>query len=32
MIADAAVRRPAVLVVFDLLEIDGDLRPLPLFE
>ena len=33
MIADAAARRPAVLVVFDVLEFDGDdLRPLPLFE
>ena len=33
MIADAASRRPAVLVVFDVLEFDGDdLRALPLFE
>ena len=33
MIADAAARRPAVLLVFDMLEFDGDdLRPLPLFE
>jgi bifunctional non-homologous end joining protein LigD len=33
MIADAAARRPAVLVVFDLLQINGDdLRSLPLFE
>jgi bifunctional non-homologous end joining protein LigD len=33
MIADAAAHRPAVLVVFDLLEVDGDdLRTLPLFE
>ena len=33
MIADAAARRPAVLVVFDVLEFDGDdLRSLPLFE
>ncbi len=33
MIADAATRRPAVLVVFDLLQINGDdLRSLPLFE
>jgi ATP-dependent DNA ligase len=30
---DAAARRPSVLVVFDLLEIDDDgLRKLPLFE
>ena len=33
MIAEAALRRPAVLVVFDLLEINGDdLRALPLSE
>src|SRR5690349_12620747 len=33
MIAEAAARRPAVLVEFDLLEVDGDdLRSLPLFE
>ena len=33
MIAESAVRWPAVLVVFDLLEIHGDdLRSLPLFE
>ena len=33
MIADAAARRPAVLIVFDLLRINGDdLRSLPLFE
>ncbi len=33
MIADAAARRPAVLAVFDLLQLDGDdLRPLPLME
>ena len=33
MIGDAAARRPAVLVVFDLLAIQGDdLRTLPLFE
>jgi ATP-dependent DNA ligase len=31
MIAEAAVKRPAVLVVFDLLALDGaDLRPQPL--
>src|SRR5690348_18271087 len=33
MIAEASARRPAVLVVFDLREIDGDdVRSLPLFE
>ena len=33
MIAESAARRPAVLVVFDLLRIgDEDLRALPLFE
>lgn len=33
MIAQSAARRPAVLVVFDLLQIgDDDLRALPLFE
>jgi bifunctional non-homologous end joining protein LigD len=33
MIAEAAARRRAVLVVFDLLQLDGrDLRALPLLE
>jgi ATP-dependent DNA ligase len=33
MIADAAARRPAVLVVFDVLELDGrDLRDEPLLK
>jgi len=33
MIAEAAARRPAVLVEFDLLEVNGDdLRTLPLYE
>ena len=33
MIAESAARRPAALILFDLLQLDGqDLRPLPLFE
>jgi ATP-dependent DNA ligase len=33
MIAEASAQRPAILVVFDLLEVDGDdLRSLPLIE